>query len=364
VLILTNDEIATLLSMPVCLEALEQAYAEWAAGRASTRPRSDLYLPFPDSDDFYVFKTMDGGLMRPRIASVRLNSDVIRWHDGPGGPVKSKVPAAPGGTWVGLVLLFSAETGEPLAICPDGVMQQRRVAVTSAIAARRLARADASVVGVLGSGGQAAAHVAAMCAVRPIRAVNIYSPTRRNREALAAKVSADLGIPATAVDSAEAVADADILVAATNALSQVVQPQWLRPGMFLTCVKASELGDATIHACDRIVIHYRKTAPENYVAGRGDEKLEVHDPMARGNPTDVAPPKKPAPAWRTAPELKALVAGEVPGRQSEGEITCFVNSIGTGLQFTALGAALVAQARAAHAGREIPTEWFVERVKP
>ena len=81
----------------------------------------------------YAFKTMEGGLVESKIVALRLNSYTIRWQERENRVVKDKLPMAPGKKWVGLIELFSAETGEPLAMFPDGVIQRMRVAVTSAL---------------------------------------------------------------------------------------------------------------------------------------------------------------------------------------------------------------------------------------
>jgi ornithine cyclodeaminase/alanine dehydrogenase-like protein (mu-crystallin family) len=139
-MILNNEEVSELLSMEKCLGHLEAAYRELSEGSAVNRPRSDLYLPATTTGGVYCFKTMEGGLTREKVVALRLNSDVIKWEEKGGRIVKDKVPAAPGNKWVGLVLLFSAESGEPLAIFPDGIIQGIRVAASSALAARYLAR--------------------------------------------------------------------------------------------------------------------------------------------------------------------------------------------------------------------------------
>ena len=160
-------------------------------------------------------------------------------------------------------------------------------------------------------------------------------------------------------------AKADILVAATNSVSRVVPPEWLRPGMHLTCVKITELGEATLKKADRLVIHSRKWAPDNYITGFGDERVEAHDPIdlvAQGAKAGSNAPKQPF--WLDAPELKDVVAGKVPGRQSAQEITCFNNNIGLGIQFAALGKAVLDDAKVKGLGREIPTDWFLETVHP
>ncbi len=132
--------------------------------------------------------------------ALRLNSDVIKWEEKGGRIIKDKVPAAPGNKWVGLVLLFSAESGEPLAIFPDGFIQGLESRPAARSAARYLAREDAAIVGILGSGWQARAHAKAMCAVRPIKKILVHSPTKINREKFAAEVEKELGISVDADD--------------------------------------------------------------------------------------------------------------------------------------------------------------------
>jgi alanine dehydrogenase len=365
-MILNNEEVSSVLSMENCLRHLETAYKDLADGAAVNRPRSDLYLPSTASSGVYCFKTMEGGLTREKVVALRLNSDVIKWEEKGGRIIKEKVPAAAGNKWVGLVLLFSAETGEPLAIFPDGIIQGIRVAASSGLAARLLAREDAAVVGILGSGWQARAHAKAMSAVRDIKRILVHSPTKANRENFAAEVEKELGVSVDPVASGEAVADAaDILVAATNSVSRVVPPQWLKPGIHVTCVKITELGEETLARVDRLVIHTRKWAPDNYITGFNDEKVEAHDPidlLTEGAKGSSITPKQPF--WLGAPELKDVVAGKLPGRQSPEQITCFNNNIGLGIQFAALGKAVFDEAKAKGLGREIPTDWFLETVHP
>lgn len=363
-LILNNEEIESLLSVELALGSLEKAYRQHAEGKAINRPRTDLYLPTGSEGGVYAFKSMEGGLAESRVAALRLNSDLVRWEERQGRTIKKKVPTAPGGKWVGLILLFSAETGELLAIFPDGVVQRLRVAATSALAAREMARPESSVLGLFGSGWQAGAHVPAFCAVRNIRKVQVFSPTKTNREAFAKAMTQRVGIPVEPMEKPDDVArGADILVAATNAITQVIFPEWLKPGMHFTCVKDCELGEETIRKADRVTIHARHFAPENYIAGFGDDKIEAHDPidfLREGK----APPRPEPPFWVEAPELKEIIGGKISGREKPEEITCFINNIGLGIQFAAVGSAVYAEARAKGVGREIPTEWFLESVHP
>jgi ornithine cyclodeaminase/alanine dehydrogenase-like protein (mu-crystallin family) len=365
-LVINNEEIESLLTVNLALQALERAYLGQASGTAVNRPRSDLYLPGVHEGSVYAFKSMEGGLVESKVVALRLNSDVIKWENRDNRVVKEKVPAAAGKKWVGIIQLFSAETGEPLAMFPDGVVQRMRVAVTSALAAREMARQDASVMAIFGSGWQAGAHVPAFCAVRKIRKVNAYSPTKANREWFAREMEKLVGVSVVPMESAEAAAkDADMLVAATNAITRVILPQWMQAGVHATCVKDTELGDETIGKADRVVIHARNFAPDNYIAGVGDERISAHDPVdfligKKKSPSEVEAP----PFWINAPELKDIMGGKAQGRKSPEEATCFINNIGLGIQFAAVGHAVYLEAKAKGVGKEIPTDWFLETVHP
>jgi ornithine cyclodeaminase/alanine dehydrogenase-like protein (mu-crystallin family) len=371
-LLLSNAEIESVLDMPACIAAVEDAYREHAARRAVNRPRTDLYAPHPDrADAVYVFKSFEGLLPGAGVVALRINSDVIAWSEYAGSVRKDKQPLA-GGRWVGLVLLFSTNTGEPLAIFPDGVAQRMRVGATNALAARHLARTDARVYALLGAGWQAGAQLQGIAAVRRLDEVRVYSPNPAHREAFAGEWSEKLGLPIRAVDSAQAAAEgADVLGTATNAVRAVVEPDWLRPGMHVSCVKRSELGEAALHRCHRVVVHANAGAPQNYLIGLGDRVVEAHDPVDLVQRVRDSQPISEAElgaASRTrAPEEPALadvLAGEAPGREDEQEINAFVNNIGLGIQFAAVGALAYARARQRGLGRELPTDWLTEDVHP
>src|SRR5207302_5659903 len=248
--------------------ALEKAYKSWDKGTAINRPRTDLVLPSPNESGVYAFKSMEAGLVDPPIVAMRINSDIIRWRQQGGRVIKTKIPSAPGEKYVGLVMLFSTENGEPLAIFPDGVVQRMRVASSSALAARYLAREDASTLAIFGSGWQAGSHLPAMCAVRNIKKVREYSPTKANREAfanaMAQKVTAEVRPDG---DPEEAARGADVIATTTNSLSRVVSPEWVKPGVDLTCVRVAELGEGAIRKVDGVIIQTQKHDPGDEVGG-------------------------------------------------------------------------------------------------
>src|SRR6476646_42358 len=267
-LILNNEEIESFLSISTCIEALERTYRSWQQGKAINRPRTDLVLPSPSEAGVYAFKSMEAGLYDPPLVAMRVNSDIIRWNQQGDRVIKTKIPASPGDKYVGIVMLFSTVTGEPLAMFPDGVVQRMRVASSSALAARYLAREDCSTMALFGSGWQAGSHVPAMCAVRPLKRINVFSPTKANLDAFVKEMQGKVDAEVRAAESpAEAIRDVDIIAPTTNSLTRVVRAGWGKRGLQLTCVRVTESGDDTIRKVDRLVIHAHQHAPANYVAG-------------------------------------------------------------------------------------------------
>jgi ornithine cyclodeaminase/alanine dehydrogenase-like protein (mu-crystallin family) len=250
------------------------------------------------------------------------------------------------------------ETGELISIFPDGEIQRIRVGAANGIAAKHLARADASTVGLLGSGFQAGAQLRAICAVRPISRIRVYSPNSKHREEFAREWTEKLPVKVEPVDSGEkAVEDADIAIASTNSAQPVFKLEWVRPGMFLTSIRAFEFDRATLERSDVLVIHSRESEPLSYVSG-GD--LSAVPELASGG----AKAKGGVIEWGEQPEIGELLLGKTPGRSSADQVTCFVNNIGMSLQFAACGAAVYELAKQKGVGREMPGEWFTEDEHP
>ena len=357
-LILSNEDVERILPVSACLQVLEEAYRDLGNGMAATVPRYDVFSPHGD-DSFYEYKTMSGVFPKRKIAALRLNSSVVKWYEKAGGMRKDKLPVAAGDRFVGLVMLFSTETGEPLAIFPDGYVQKLRVASATAIAARYLARRDSKVMALLGSGWQASAHLIALCMVRDIQKVKVYSPTletrRRFVKEMGEKASADVQ-EAGSVE--EAIEGADIITCATNSISPLFPGQLLQPGVHVSCVKPCELDATTYRRADPLVIHWHEAKPFHIVLGVDPKSIpDVSDGWRHPITKEVAP------IWNF-PVLPQLVNGQHPGRLDEKSITCFCNNVGLGLQFAAVGSEVLQRAREAEVGREIPTDWFLESVHP
>lgn len=354
-LILTIDEQRELLSVDDVLAALEPMYRELEAGTAVSRLRSDTICPA--GDGVYGLKSMDGIVPSAGVGAVRINSDIVRWPTVNGHQRRVKVPAAPGSRWVGLVLLFSVSTGEPLAILPDGFIQRMRVGGTSGLAVKSMARAGAETLGVLGSGWQAGGQVLGACAVRDFSEVLVYSPNAENAQRFAAQMRSETGSVVNAVTSPlEIMSRADVVLCATNSLQPVVHGGAIRPGQFIGCIRPPELDMDAYRRADRIVVHERESSPTHVVAGGPRVEAMVAD-NGWANVKDAV-------EWEQAATLSQVIAGQVAGRLDEDEVTCFVNNIGTGAQFAAVGGRLVHIARERGAGRELPTEWFTQEVHP
>jgi ornithine cyclodeaminase/alanine dehydrogenase-like protein (mu-crystallin family) len=355
-LILSNDDVEKLLTMPECIDVLEEAYVELAHGRGVNRTRSDCITPTSRPDAVYGLKSMDGVIPKLGIGAIRINSDVVTFPRKGNNIVREKVPAAPGGRYTGLVLLFSSENGEPLAIMPDGVMQRMRVGAANGLGIKYLARKDASTVGILGSGWQAGAQLMAACAVRSIKTIRCFSPTKSNRDAFAAQMTAALGVEVIPVaQPEEALTGADIMMCASNSLDNIFFERWLEPGTHLTSIKLPEIELKALKRADRIVLHAHETSPL-HVTTRDLALAQTANEHGWAANKEIDFDK-----LATLPEL---IIGEAKGRQSEGEITCFLNNIGLGYQFAAAGAVVYRKAKESSAGRDLPTEWFTEDVHP
>ncbi len=356
-LILSNDDVERLLTMPECIAALEEAYVELAAGRGINRTRSDCIAPTSYSEDaVYGLKSMDGVVPKLGIGAIRINSDIVTNPMVGNAQRRVKVPAAPNDRYVGLVLLFSTDTGEPLAIFPDGVLQHIRVGATNGLGVKYMARENAETVGLLGSGWQAETQLWAACSVRDIKEIRCFSPNKDNRESFSARMSEFLEVPVTAVDHAEdAMRGVDIAMCGTNSIDPIFFADWIEEGMHLSSIKIPEIDVAAVRAADRVAIHTHDTNPIIVVSS---DAKNYEDNEAKS--WDSAS-KLDLDSYPTLPEL---ISGDVKGRESDKEVTCFLNNLGLGYQFAAAGSVIYRRAKEEGAGNELPTDWFTETVHP
>jgi ornithine cyclodeaminase/alanine dehydrogenase-like protein (mu-crystallin family) len=351
-LILNNDEIQRVLGAKDCLEVMEETYRELATSQAVNRPTSHSYLPHSLPQTTYSFKSVDGGVKKFGVLALRITSDIVQEKKSGSAVRIEKLPLAGTGHFLGLVQLFSVETGELLAIMPDGFIQQTRVGVTSALGAKALSRSNSEALALIGSGGQARSHFRFLTSVRPIKRVKIYSPNPDHRRAFASQMERESEIPTEPVDSAEeAVKNCDIVCSATNSSRPVISANWLEPGMHYNAIREFEMDEAALDKGDVVAIHTRFGGIQHFQPPGIDKDLPG---VRREKPRD----------WSRYPEIQDLLVGKAPGRTSDKQITFFLNNVGTGVQFAAMGYCAYRAAKEKGLGHEVPTDWFLQDIKP
>ena len=361
-LFINNDEVDQLITMKDTMEALEVLYREMGEGVAVTAPRSDVHSPTAAAESSegpmaHYLKSMSGASPHFGTAALRFSSDIVAWRDSGGGIRREKLPLLPGNRWMGIVMLFSSANGELLAIMNDGVLQRFRVGGANGVATKYLARQNAESVGLIGSGWQAGTQVMAACEARSIKKIKVFSPTKANREKFAKETGERVRVEIVPVNSyEEAVKDVDIIITSTNSRTPFLGKWAVREGMHLSAMQRDEFDDEALRSCNPLVLHTRAT--ENNVTSSALAHFEREDFKLRDHPTERGID------WKALPTLPELLAGKVKGRQSEGQITGFVNNIGMGAQFAAVGKKVYDAARAKGAGREVPLDWFTQDVHP
>lgn len=345
--IVTNDDVEAALDMAATIDAVAAANLADAEGRAVNIPRSDMLLPV-STDEAYVFKVMPGAVEDLGLAALRVQSDRIRWGD----DRKVKLGVARGEQYTEYVQVYDTETTEPVLVYPDGYASKMRVGATNAIAAREMARADATTVGLLGAGRQAGGQAWGFDAALDLETIRVFSPTEANREAFAAEWDARLDADVVAVDSAEAAVEgAGVLACASNAMAPVFEADWIEPGTHVSAIKNPEVPDEAFGRVDRVAIHTHVThhGPNNYAPRASDFGDRLDDAWAIEG-FDLA----------SAPDLPTVMADD--RSREPDETTLFLNNMGLGTQFAAVGKVVLEHAVEADVGVEVETDRFLQSV--
>ena len=363
-LLIDNQTVAAVLSMKDCIAVQERAFAALLDGGSVCRPRIDTFMPCGREDGYYRFGSNEGATNG--VHAVRLKSDILTWPKAADGSWSEKKYCVAPGTYCGLVLLFSTENGEPLAIINDGYLQHMRVGAATGIGARLLSRPNSRKVGMIGSGGMARTVLEALVEVRPIDEVKVFSRNSSHCDAYAEEMGEKLGIAVTPVASArDAVRGADILATTTDSMSPVVEAEWLEPGMHVVAVGPMDLAlgcdariDVVVRQGDEALDlpetgQFRKGMGHSraaWVGGSAEEQKRL----------PVMPKKKSAKAF---PFYVDVIAGRAPGRTDDRQISQYRPVGNWGLQFAACGGLVYREAKARGLGRELPTEWFLQDIK-
>jgi alanine dehydrogenase len=353
--ILNNQEITEILSMDACITALREAYLDFASGVAVTRRRSDTLIPSGES--IYGLKTMDGIAPSLGVGAVRINSDIVTWPKVGTSYRRVKVPAAPGSRYTGLILVFSTETGELLAIMPDGVIQRMRVGATSALGTDYLAKKEARTAAIIGSGWQAGAQLMGLLAVRPeIHTIRVFSPNLANVETFCREWGGQFSQEFFAFRSiVDAVQGADVVLCATSSIDPVFESDYFEPGMHVGSIKPPEISKDALDLADKVCVHLGHGKPALVQADNlivpdhsGDRGWKISDAFDFSSCT-------------TLPEL---VSGSIGGRANHNERTCFVNDLGLGLQFAVVAGVTLRLAESVGVGQVLPTELLTQVEHP
>jgi alanine dehydrogenase len=372
-LLISNQDIGQVLDIKICLDAIEEGIKEYYGGDATCRPRIDVWAPSTAPEGYYQWGSMEGTSRRYGVFATRIKSDIAYWRQAENGVRTQEKYCQKPGLFCGLILLFSTKNGEPLAVMNDGYLQHLRVGATAGIAAKYLAREDADTVAMIGSGSMAWTHALAFAEVRKIRRIQVFSPTKKNREAYAEHLGQRTGIDVVPVGSAEeALRGAQIVSACTDSVVPVIPGRCVEAGAFVCTVKGSvELDKSSV---ERIRTFYT-FAPNNDVVGQREsapvsraQKISgTHRAYVAGQPEDLAriPEIEREGVFdrRKLVSFKNLFDGNAPGRVNAEEILGVGGNQIQGIQFASVGGAAYRLIREKGLGREFPTDWLLQDVR-
>jgi alanine dehydrogenase len=301
-LLLSEKQVQDLIDIDELIATLEQAHIQCSTGRAVMPVR--LVVPLPQ---IHGRITSMPGFLNDDIA---LGMKVITYfQDNP----KRGLPAI-----LATIMLFSVETGKMIAVMDGSYITAIRTACASAMATRALANRETPVLGILGAGVQARAHIQALSRVRKLQQIKIYSPSGISATKIRKDMESDIGFGVKVAASAEdAVKHSDIVVTVTTAKEPILKSEWLNAGIHINAVGSHrpdlrEVDGATL-ARAKVVVDSR----EAIMTECGDILLALKE---KSIPEDVI-----------HAEIGEVLAGMKSGRESAGEITLY-KSVGIAIQ--------------------------------
>jgi ornithine cyclodeaminase/alanine dehydrogenase-like protein (mu-crystallin family) len=313
---ISEAEVREVLSMPLAIEAVEEISRKQASEEVVVHPRHRFELP-------------DGGFFHYMAAA-----DYSR------GFIAMKQYTYVRGKLCFLVPLYEMATGDLLAMIEADYMGQLRTGAASGVATKYLARKEARVAAIIGTGGQARTQLEAVAAVRKLESARAYGRDAAKREKFCKEMSTRLGIPVVPAASAgEAARGADIVSTATTASQPVLSGADLTPGVHINAIGANhahkrELDDEAVASADVIVVdsveQSRQEAGDLIIAFHGDEIC-----------------------WTGVKKLSDVVASKTSGRTSDAEVTLF-KSNGIASWDLAVAMKVYALAKEKKLGRELP----------
>ena len=312
---LNETDVRQLLTMPLALDAVEEAHSELSLARAVDVPRQRTRLP---QTALHLLQGAMPGRDAIGYKAYTSNRSGVRF----------------------LVHVFSAATGGLRVVLEADFLGMMRTGAASGVATRWLARPDAEILGVFGAGWQAEGHLEAIAAVRPLRRVKVFSRNAERLAAFCSKMAERMKIEVVPASSAEeTVRGSDIVSTITTSAAPLFEAAWLSPGTHINAAGSNslirrEVGEDVLKVCRLIVVDSVDTALK--------EAGDLLPAMEKGRLSE-----------RQLVELGDVIVGRHPGRSTADEITLF-ESQGMAVQDISLAVRLEALARERGIGVELP----------
>jgi alanine dehydrogenase len=322
-LILSEQQVKSLIDIDELIATLGQAHIQYSTGRAIMPVR--LVVPLPQIQGRIT--SMPGYLNEDKALGMKV---VTYFQDNP----KQNLPAI-----LATIMLFSSESGKMIAAMDGGYITAIRTACASALATRLLANPNTPVLGILGAGVQARAHIQALTRVRQLSQIKLYSPSGKSAHSIRQDLEKSCGIPIEVVDSAQAaVRDSDLLVTVTTAKNPIIQVEWLKPGVHINAVGSHrpdlrEIDGATLKRA-KVVVDSRAAI----MAECGDILLALKEQSIGVD--DIHG------------EIGQVLAGTKAGRISPSEVTLY-KSVGIAIQDVATAQMVYRKALAQNVGTTV-----------
>jgi alanine dehydrogenase len=303
------------LTMDLALESVEQGLRKMALDEAQNVPRARVQT------DHAMLHTMSAAAKSLGVMGSKVYATSRK------GPAQFHVA------------LFDGKTGALLCLMQADWLGQVRTGAASGVATQYMARPDATEVGVFGSGKQARTQVLAICRVRRIRQVQVYSPNEEHRRHFAAEMSERCQTEVVPVSRPEmAAADKDIVVTATNSREPVLLGHWLAQGTHVNAIGSNFLGKAELDAaalrrCNAVVVDSKDQARIE----AGDFQQALEDGSLH---------------WSEVRELGQVIVGRHTARKHAQDITLF-KSLGIALEDVAVAGKVYARAQAEGLGQVV-----------
>jgi alanine dehydrogenase len=320
-LVLTGSQVMQVLDMDLALDATQEAFRAYGEGRVNMPAKA--YLTLAQGD----FRAMYG-----EIFLAKEHVCGLKWVNvHPGNPARGLL------TVMAKILLNDPENGLEFADLDGTHITDYRTGAAGGVAARYLARTEATRLGLIGAGAQARTQVAAILKVRSIQEIVVFDRHREHSQALAGELIATYGVEARAAgEVAEAVTGQDIVVTTTPSRTPVVKREWVSPGTHINAIGADAAGKQEL---DPAILTSAKVVVDDWA--QASHSGEINVALARGELTPE----------QIYGSLGDIVAGKKPGRVAPEEITVF-DSTGLIIQDLALGLAVYQRARERGLGEE------------